>query len=297
MLGWKGTTPTADDGRFSCVVCPKLVALDSSSTYSNLVMKDLADVLRETPVTSGDAWYPGYGINTYVRQFDDNANIMCPSFTVRDGLAEKARAVSQSVWAEYEGPTLNDGGSIAAMLAPSDVWGHHCSPASFVPYARWENLANAPGAYQGRVREGCYVTWRPQGLGDAMFWDTDAANGSDSMQFAQYPIIIISGILPPTTDGQAPIVRVRVVTNYEILTSSRVLVSTPSPVCTAQLEVAAQAYIGQPAAMPNDSHMSWIATILKIGVGAAAGFVLGGGLPGAAVGALAGAGITIPGMK
>jgi hypothetical protein len=216
------------------------------------------------------------------------------------GLALRARPVGMSVWAKFIGSDLNNQGSITAALLPADVWGTYLSATNVTAgthFARWEDLANAPGAFQGAVKDGAYVWWRPQSTADTQLYDLDTggttATGTPVMQEVSYPIIIISGQMPPSAIGAYPgLLRFRVCVNYEYVTASRLIPTTPSEVSREAIEVANRILARVPTAMANEEHTSWINTIIKAGIGLFGGFALGGPA-GAALGALAGAGVSL----
>jgi len=278
-------------GRFCVVVKP---TLGTTSPFS------ATQILSTVQVTNDAvAWQGQFNGTSYLPIPDPNGPMIIPDSAAtppRPGLAMRARIVGASVWAEYEGSSLLDGGSIAAAFLPADAWGMQFTSAAGLVQGNltfWENLAEVRNSYQGKVKDGAYVWWKPNAPGDVSFYPVDDSSPNKFKQ-VDLPIMVVSGQLPAanlSVNGQPSIVRFRIVFDYEYETSSRVVTSKNSPFIPGAVEVAEITLQHVPQAMANDRHESWINTVARAAIGAASGFALGGPI-GAAAGALTAIGVS-----
>jgi len=274
-------------GRFCFLVKPILSWAPAPRAFQLAILLNAVSFTNDTA-----AWTSYFTATNWGYIEDPNALVMVPDInTNRTGLAVRVRTVSASVWCEYEGSTLLDGGSIAAAVLPHDVYGMNMANpvvGATNGYLNWENLAESRLAYQGKVKDGAYLYWRPNGSVDTEFYPSDRS--MPTRQAAQAtPIMVVSGILPAatlSTMGQPSIVRFRVCINYEYTTDSRVVTTIPSPYCLDAIKLAVEALMYQPQAMANDEHRGWIERVVQSVLAGGAGFILGGPV-GAAAGVLA----------
>jgi len=275
-------TGAADLGRFCFYIKPIMSAVTPFNSIQNLnCFSFTADNMT---------WTGGFTNTVYDYQPDPQAGIMIPAAPAPGGLAVRARCVGCSAWVDYQGSTLLDGGSIAAAVLPADIWALNLAnnvgmAAGNLVY--WENLAEVRGAYQGKIKKGCYTWWKPNSSMDTNFYPVDQVMGPNAWRFQSPEVFVISGIIPPSsgTTGQPSNVRLRLVLNYEYENYSRVVTQMPSPFMPGVLEVTEMVLAGRPQAMANDEHESFIGRILKTAIAAGAGFLLGGPA-GAAAGVL-----------
>jgi len=269
-----GSAPNV--GRFCVVLKPVLgIVQPISSVFDNNTFVVTSDTVLWTGVVSA---------TSSIALPDPEQTVMIPDTTTGNisGLAMRARCVSASLWAEYEGSSLLDGGSIAAAYLPADTWAtKFTSPGGFAQgnYTYWENLADARSSYQGAIKKGAYVWWRPASYTDLQFWPVDRANVNPFSQQA-LPFLVISGIFPQQPGGTPPFsppsIRFRACINYEYTTDSRVPPTTPSPYCEEAMKLAEQVLAYAPNAMENERHTGWIAEVAKAALAGAAGFLVGG---------------------
>jgi len=287
-IGPDSVTPS-NTGRFCVVVKPTLGTINPFQ----------ADQILSTVQVTNDnttPWQTVFNSTNYVAIPDPNDSIMIPDVaTGRTGLAMRARCVAASVWAEFQGSDLLNGGSIACAALPADSWamslaGSPGFSAGNLTY--WENLAEVRSSYQGKLKDGCYVWWKPNSPFDISFFPVENAMPNRFKEQA-LPILVVSGIIPPAGTGgygQPSSIRFRICIDYEYETQSRVVASENSPFIPGAVDVAELVLQHVPQAMANDKHESWIATVAKAAIGAAAGFVIGGPV-GAAAGALGSIGV------
>jgi len=271
-----GTAP-ADAGRFFVAIQPVLT--DQVGASNSVGQKATVVVVNPAatwvlPPTNFDSTN------------DDNILTLVPNIGVsRGGLAIRCRPVSMSAWLQYTADSITNGGEVSAALATGDTMMNNVLfSGAGNNLTQWEKLADYPHAYQGPLTDGAYVWWRPFGPGDLEFRPTDASAKTRSMYQYDFPTIYFAGQAnhPGTTTANQPVARVRICINFEYETDSRVVPAVPSPVSPVAMALAAKLTSGQPAAMANDEHSSWVGSLLKYGAAALAGAVIGGPIGAAA---------------
>lgn len=277
-----GTAP-ADMGRFFYAIQPVMSNITSF------------DSLNQTPTVAfappATTWMPT-GLTSINSVNDPNVASLIPtrnSTPPKTGLMLRARPVSMSAWFQYEGDLINNGGEVAAALVTGDTWADNVTlPQPAGSLVQWENLANYPDAFQGALCNGTYTWWRPEGPSDTSFLPVDSSARQLSMYQMDYPAIYIAGQAthPGNALSNTPVGRIRVCINYEYVTDSRVIPTTPSPVSPLGMMLAAKITSGLPTSMANESHDGFISDVLKYAVAGLAGFFLGGGPLGAAAAVL-----------
>jgi len=126
----------------------------------------------------------------------------------------------------------------------------------------WEVVSNTREAYSGPLDKGCYVIWRAEDTDELQFRTPDYAN---TVSGANASSLVISGQYTPgaiTADQVAPVLRIEINTVYEIVTLSQLLQCNIGVGTTSILDAANLALVGQPMAMQNATHMSWISDFL-----------------------------------
>lgn len=199
-----------------------------------------------------------------------------------NGFAECVRPVAMSVWFQCTQSALNNGGDVSACLMPPASTSGSIIPynwdtaavgagvwAGQGPVQNWENLAQVPVSYTGKLKDGTYTYWLP-------FRVEDLDMGSVSSNLtSDFPTIVVSG--QAVTPGL--IGKIIVETVYQYSTVSQVPSLGRGGCVPNVLEEVKCALYGQPTSMANGSHKSWIKWILT-GVaglaGGAAGFLVGG---------------------
>lgn len=189
------------------------------------------------------------------------------------GLVTSYRTVAMSALATYTGPMLTNGGNIAAAYVPGGTTAANYFNTNAQPsignLQNWENLANLPGSYNGKIEDGVYVYWTPEDNEEYELKKPSVAINAEDPP----PSLIISGLYAPSQSGltaDQSVIRLEVVTIMEIETNSLVF---PSATCVGSqdmIDMANNAMAGQFHAMPNASHMQWLKDFwggLKQGVG------------------------------
>lgn len=125
--------------------------------------------------------------------------------------------VAMSVLATSMVPELVAGGNIAcAWLSPGT-----CDADVFVAHARnsvgnlslVENLRRYPGAYDGKLSEGCYQVWKPSSFEDCNLYSPSIARDR------AWPCLIVSGQAnSANTIGTHFVIRLKITTTYQYYT-------------------------------------------------------------------------------
>lgn len=183
--------------------------------------------------------------------------------TSNSGLTQQYRTVSMSVLATFVGSSLTDGGQIACAYVPGNTLNelvYTKSPNNSIGgLQNWESLAQVPGAMNDRLRTGCYAWWSPEDMNDIAF------RVPDEYLTATPPGLLVAGQYsltnPPSVDTTFQgIVRLEVVTNYEIVTESQLLPSTTMCGSVDIIDSVNRIIAEQGAkhAMQNADHKSWL---------------------------------------
>jgi len=291
---------TADAGRFAFVLNPCVSDNLGYSTTNNGWQLGLID----GPITaiSGTATWPGAflapgAINgtTYLGdQYQDSW-----VGTSTEAMMLKARPVSASVLASYNGQLINGGGNIAIHCVPGDSWETNLVQTSAVyNMAQWEGLANVKKAYDGPLVQGAYAIWLPDNETDYLLYDVRAGGNSSTYGHA-YPQIVCSGQIsgvPPTVAGSGaagPSLRVDMYINFEYTTNTRQIEAEHGPDDIMLRVKAIRALKRVDISMPNEMHIDWIKTILA----GAAGFAAAGPIGAALAAASVATGTSLMGLK
>lgn len=212
-----------------------------------------------------------------------------------NGVVTQIRPVAMSVWFQCSKPELDNGGSIACGLLPAGStygqiipvdWAIGASAGNFTGYGplqNWENLAQVPGTYQGKLKDGCYCWWTPQRISDLQM------NSLAECDMEDYPTIMVAGQWAPNAGetvnaASALIGRLRIVTLYEYTGQQQIITQAYQGCSIGFLERTKMLLHGQPTAMANGTHLAWIKKIVSTAAGALVGFA-GGGPGGAMAGA------------
>lgn len=204
-----------------------------------------------------------------------------------NGIATLIRPVAMSVWFQCAKPELDNGGMVSACLLPSGTttgqiipldWAAGAAANDFTGYGplqNWENLAEVPGNYNGKLKDGTYTFWVPQRVQDL---DMTSPAMSDLYDF---PTIMVAGQWAPnageTVSAASSLLgRLRICTVYEYCSQSQIASLAYrgcSPCCLDRVKILLH---GQSTSMANGDHMAWIKKILSSAAGAVSGFALGG---------------------
>jgi hypothetical protein len=210
------------------------------------------------------------------------------------GLASMIRPVAMSVWFECNKNMADNSGNVAAALLPSGSTTGQIIPIDYNtqppvppdsyqgwlgygPLELWENLAEVPGAYQGKMADGTYTYWLPQRL-----TDLDMKTPSQADQY-DYPTIVVAGQYSPSNIGATEpgpatylVGRLRIVTHYEYVTENQVAARKMGYTVPDVLGKVKACLHGQQTSMANGKHLAWIKKLLGLAAGAVTGFITGG---------------------
>lgn len=136
-----------------------------------------------------------------------------PNLETADSIYDSYRVVSMGALLSYRGPTLNNGGSCAAVLYRG---GHD---PGVLGLQDWGTLTEIPMSQENAIVQGSYGVWLPADPVDMSFRAT--ASGSHF----EMPYLAFSGIY--TGDGSGTVIsnilRLRVAINFECTSPSQVV--------------------------------------------------------------------------
>jgi hypothetical protein len=195
-----------------------------------------------------------------------------------NGIVTEYRPVACSVLASYVGPTLTNGGNIAAACIPGNAavtnYFTNGSPTVAGQFQDWQALSRVPMSYNGEIKDGAYAWWSPEDFADTEFLRPGAALDHT------YPNLVVSGVYTPgsTVVGLSTIIRINIVSVYEFTTPSLLHELKTIRGSQAMMDRAFNLLQPYSHAMKNNSHDSFFSDVLK---------TLGGVATGAAIPALA----------
>jgi hypothetical protein len=130
-----------------------------------------------------------------------------PDESVYTSTVDQYRVVSMSVWMEYQGATLTDGGQAAAIL--------YRGGRSAFENGLWDYdlVAETPGGYQGALKLGTYSFWLPNNERDMLF------RSLDTQDRWRLPYIVNVGLVASPDIPHT--LRLRVPTNFELVSTSQ----------------------------------------------------------------------------
>lgn len=186
--------------------------------------------------------------------FDDQPN----TFVSADGgIVSKMRPVACSALCTYTGPPLTGGGNIATAFLPggasTNQFFNNSTGVNMGSLSAWQNVAALKGSYDGKLTEGSYTWWAPEGLNDYLLRTPNEMNGFD------YPDIVIAGQYAPGavfTNGQV-IARLEVHTVYEFVTDSLLFESKHQAGSQAIMDGVLNKLAGEPHCMQNSQHLDF----------------------------------------
>jgi hypothetical protein len=162
---------------------------------------------------------------------------------------DRYRTVSMSVWEEYQGSDLNNGGMIASLS-----FGGGVSPFDNGLFS-YSGVAETPGSYSGALKTGTYGIWVPVNDYDMLFRRLD-----DRSRW-QLPYLVIAG--NTATPTQLKSIRLRIVANHELISTSQFYNYDFSPNNVLLIEHAARSLRNFQLTMENPSHVQAIRDLLK----------------------------------
>lgn len=240
------------------------------AVYSaNITVHNAVVLQLNAPLASGTYVFPiiSFAPISYLGAMQSGTapfNINDQSYTTSNGgLTQQYRTVSMSVLATFVGASLTDGGQIACAYVPGNTMNELVftkSPNNSIGGLQyWESLAQVPGAMNDRLKTGCYGWWSPEDTNDIAFRVPDDylnATPPGILVAGQYSLTNAPGV-DTTFKG---VVRLEVVTNYEIVTESQLL---PSVTMCGSVDIIDSvnkilAESGAKHSMQNANHKSWL---------------------------------------
>lgn len=184
--------------------------------------------------------------------------------SLQDARVRSRRLVSMSMWLSYIGSELNSSGQVISdcIADRSPPFQPHLigNPGTgsvmydnVLRYTSIRDLANVKGAYDGALRDGTYIFWKPEDRHDLGFVDFQS-------RWDWRSPYLVANVFQPSTAGQ--MLRIRIVRNYECLTLDRRFPLTYSLVDFAAYEMAFRLLLHMPAAMENTFHLGKIGDFL-----------------------------------
>lgn len=171
-----------------------------------------------------------------------------PDQTTLEETVDKYRVVSMSAWLAYQGSDLQNGGQHAALYYAGGQ-----SPFSN-GLTDYDAIAEVPGAYQGPLKLGSYTWWKPGDPRTMLFRHLNPAG-----RWA-LPYIALMGLASTPTQIEA--LRLRVVTNFEIYTTSQIFQRAYERPNLSIIEEAILICGDFPTSMENPMHNGMIADVL-----------------------------------
>ncbi len=178
------------------------------------------------------------------------------------------RPVAQTVLCTYFGPTLVNGGRIAAAYVDKQTLENqyfaNTLGTGFGNYQFVNNLENVSEPYGAPIRDGAYAWWAPMDTSDYVFQKVTDMN-ADS-----WPAIIVSGYYENGTTGagllttpQTGIIKVRIVTTWEYTSQSTFIDKQQNVASQADFDRCNKALSNSPHCMENKSHPDFIQRIMQ----------------------------------
>lgn len=162
---------------------------------------------------------------------------------------DRYRTVSMSVWEEYQGSDLNNGGMIGSLS-----FGGGVSPFDNGLF-NYLGVTETPGSYSGALKTGTYGIWVPVNDRDMLFRRLD-----DPSRW-QLPYVVVAG--STATPTQTKSIRLRVVANQELISTSQFYNYDFSPNNVLLIEHAARSLRNFQLTMENPLHVQAIRDLLK----------------------------------
>lgn len=183
--------------------------------------------------------------------------------TANYGAVAQIRPVACSILVTYANAEIFDAGMIAAAWVPAMA----CVQSFFNDTAdrspgqlqNWESLAQLPGAYNGRLKDGAYCWWAPRSVDDIDFKSPDANINFD------YPCLIVSGRFnPPSVPaGVLNVARIEIVNVWEFQTTT--ILWEEEVLCgnQAMIDMALKIINEAQHSGPNQAHLAFFKGILE----------------------------------
>lgn len=252
-------TPTADIGKFSCIVRP-VIGLSPISQlncqFSSFSPTSVWPSLDFSQATS------------YNLHADVNIGPLVGT-NGNNGLVREIRPVAMSAWFQYTAPSITLGGHVACALTDGNVYNYYSTSLDSmagIPLQEYRMLSTLPNSYNGKIIDGCYAFYKPFDAEDISFQNAyqPSVTVNDYGVQHTYPAIVISGQVMSTSGTYSGVIgRIQVDIVFEYVTFSRLVESIPSPVDVPLLWNARQALQNVRTCMSNDEHESFFRKVLN----------------------------------
>lgn len=294
-------TPTlaaGDFGRFYIQYSPVLTnASGFSNVYPNTQLV-IVDGGNQPTV-----WPPSlttHSANARIQyQRDPNSNVYIN--TAETGTADKVRPSGSSMLITFDGDNFGGGGRLASGCLPGAAFKKRVvatqSPENNI--MKYEQFAaQIPGAYQGPMKKGTYMWWRPDNIEDFNFRTPQSgADSQNAVDAWTCPFVACAGFINQNSGGTGINIKntmtVQAYTNFNLTNDNRTQPGIPILDNIEAVEDALMIMNYLPTAWPNEVHTKVINTIL----GGLAGLLMARTGMGALMGALAGYGVNISAIK
>jgi len=176
-----------------------------------------------------------------------------PGYPIDGGIVRQYVPVAMSVLATFIAPPLTVNGVICAVPLPAEV----CANDIFTPQPRAvvgnpmnvDCAMNMPMNYSGELKDGAYIVWRPNKVGD-----TELKEPSAARDYA-WPCLLISGQASfQSGTNPLPILRVIVSTTYQFTTDVKIFPVSFRNGDTVMFEAALKLMRTFPMASQNGKH-------------------------------------------
>jgi hypothetical protein len=159
------------------------------------------------------------------------------------------RCVGMSVLVTSTGPALSTGGNIAVRRFHTEDFA-----GAALPRFSYEAIGSRPGSYTGAFVRGAYSFWAPMDLEDLKYRHPDYRDLLGSTFLA---------VAVSDATGAGTAARLRVVANWEVISSSQKYGLTPPSIDPLALTQAMVILGAIPSAYENDLHLKAIAGYIK----------------------------------
>jgi len=179
---------------------------------------------------------------------------------------DQYRVISSSVWLEYQGADLTNGGQAAAIMFRGG------RPYSYNGLWEFDKVAETPGGYQGALKIGSYSFWIPASISDTLMRQINNFDRWDS------PYIVNVGLV--ASPDLPHVLRMRVPMNFELMSTAQFFTYACSEVHPDWIRATALVTRDIPTSMENPQHLAFIDGLIDKGLNAIGGLAKGifGGL-------------------
>lgn len=187
--------------------------------------------------------------------------IALPDVETFTSKVDQYRPISASVWMEYEGADLTNGGQAAAIMYRGG------RPFGINGLWDYDQVAQTPGGYQGALKLGSYSYWLPSSNNDTMMREIHAVSDW-SLPYVVNVGIVSSPDIPHTLRYRIPI-------NFEIISTAQFFTYDVAEDHQEWIHDAAHKLRGAKTSMENPGHGGFIQDLIGGGIDFGAGLLKG----------------------